>query len=154
MITKNDCMSLLMSLEERGINVDKQLYKLMLLPAPSVEILKFIVDNQGIRAIDFYEMLRKKNNQKKSPLYKNILKEVSDPLDQVTTLTCLLLQITLFGNKLEQTEREAFLKEVRAEEITRALHTYYEIEDINKITTLLRLIKSDLIVLEHLKGTR
>ena len=71
MITKNDCLSLLVSLEDHGINVNDQMKKLLSSKELPIEVLKFISKNRGIEVIDFYEMLRKKYNQKKSPLYKN-----------------------------------------------------------------------------------
>ena len=89
-----------------------------------LDTLKFISDNRGIEVANFYEMLRKKHNQKKSPLYLNIVKEVSTLDDVITTLVCLLTQITLYSNKLDN--KDSFLKEVRAEEITRVLNEYFK----------------------------
>ena len=101
---------------------------------------------------NFYEMLRKKYNQKKSPLYLNIVKEVSQPDEVITTLSCLLTQITLYGNKLEA--KDSFIKEVRAEEITRVLNEYFKTGVYDTCVSLLKIIKSDLLVLEYINGRR
>jgi hypothetical protein len=97
-------------------------------------------------------MLRKKHNQKKSPLYLNIVKEVSTLDDVITTLVCLLTQITLYSNKLDN--KDSFLKEVRAEEITRVLNEYFKEGTYDTCIALLKIIKSDLLVLEYIAGRR
>ena len=153
MITKNDCLTLLVSLEDRGINIDQQMKKLLVSKEVPIEILKFILDNRGIEVANFYELLRKKHNQKKSPLYHNILKEIEDPEELITTLACLLVQITLYGNKLPA-NREIFHREVRAEEITRVLNNYYATGALDQCIALIKLLKADLVVLEHISGRR
>ncbi len=153
MITKNDCLSILVSLEDRGIEVNSQMKKLLASKEIPLEVLKFIDHNRGIEVTNFYEMLRKKYNQKKSPLYKNIVKEIDDPEEVITTLTCLLVQIALYSNKLA-TNRELFQREVRAEEITRVLNNYYSSGSLESSISLIKLLKSDLLVLEHISGRR
>ena len=96
MITKNDCLTVLVSLEDRGVDIDKQMKKLLSSKDIPLEVLKFISDNRGIEVANFYEMLRKKHNQNKSPLYHNIVKDIDDPDEIITTLACLLVQITLY----------------------------------------------------------
>jgi hypothetical protein len=98
-------------------------------------------------------MLRKKHNDKKSPLYHNIVKEISDPEEIITTLACLLVQITLYNKKLPA-NKEIFQREVRAEEITRVLNEYYSTGSLDQCFTLMKLLKSDLLVLEHIGGKR
>jgi hypothetical protein len=98
-------------------------------------------------------MLRKKHNDKKSPLYHNIVKEISDPEEIITTLACLLVQITLYSKKLPA-NKEIFQREVRAEEITRVLNYYYTTGLMDQCLALLKLIKTDLLVLEHISGRR
>ena len=153
MITKNDCLSILVSLEDRGIDINNQMKKLLTSKELPIDVLKFIAQNRGMEVIDFYEMLRKKYNQKKSPLYKNIIKEIDDPEEVITTLACLLVQITLYSNKLEQ-NRELFQREIRAEEITRVLNNYYNTGTLDACISLIKLLKSDLLVLEHISGRR
>lgn len=153
MITKNDCLSLLVSLEDQGIDINKPMKKLITSKEIPMEVLKFILDNRGIEVANFYEMLRKKYNQKKSPLYHNIVKEVTDTDELITTLACLLVQITLYSKKLT-TNREIFQREIRAEEITRVLNNYYATGEFDQCLALIRLLKTDLIVLEHISGRR
>ena len=153
MITKNDCLTVLVSLEDKGLNIDAIMKKLLTSKDIPVEVLKFIMENRGIEVANFYEMLRKKHNQKKSPLYYNIVKEITDPDDIITTLACLLVQITLYSKKL-QTNREIFQREVRAEEITRVLNTYYSTGSLDQCIALIKLLKTDLLVLEHISGRR
>lgn len=153
MITKNDCLSILVKLEDTGVkNIDPYMKKLLISHDIPLEVLKFIQENQGLEASNFYEMLRKSHNQKKSPLYTNILKEIEDPQEAITTLSCLLTQILLYGKKLE--DKEQFFKEIRAEELTRVLNTYFKTGLYEDCLALMRLFKTDLLVLEYLSGRR
>jgi hypothetical protein len=153
MITKNDCLTILVALEDKGVDIDKPMRKLVTTKEIPMDVLKFILDNRGIEVANFYEMLRKKHNQKKSPLYHNIVKDITDTDEIITTLACLLVQITLYGNKLTS-NREIFQREVRAEEITRVLNTYYSTGEFDQCLALLKLLKTDLLVLEHISGRR
>jgi hypothetical protein len=153
MITKNDCLTLLVSLEDRGLNIDQPMKKLITSKEIPIDVLKFILDNRGIEVASFYEMLRKKHNQKKSPLYHNIVKDLDDPEEIITTLACLLVQITLYSKKLPA-NHEIFQREVRAEEITRVLNNYYTTGTLDQCLALMKLLKTDLIVLEHISGRR
>lgn len=153
MITKNDCLTILVSLEDRGISIDQPMKKLITAREIPLDVLKFILDNRGIEVANFYEMLRKKHNQKKSPLYYNIVKDITDPDDIVTTLSCLLVQINLYSKKLAS-NREIFQREIRAEEITRVLNEYYKTGSLENCLALLKLLKTDLLVLEHISGRR
>lgn len=153
MITKNDCLTILVSLEDRGVNIDQQMKKLITSKDIPIDTLKFILDNRGIEVANFYEMLRKKHNQKKSPLYHNIVKDITDPEEVITTLACLLVQITLYGKKLTG-NKELFQREIRAEEISRVLNNYYATGMLDNCLALMKLLKSDLLVLEHISGRR
>ena len=153
MITKNDCLTVLVALEDKGLDINQPMKKLITSKEIPYDVLKFILDNRGIEVANFYEMLRKKHNDKKSPLYHNIVKDLTDPEEVITTLACLLVQITLYSKKL-QTNKEIFKREVRAEEITRVLNNYYATGTLDNCLTLLRLLKSDLLVLEHISGRR
>lgn len=144
-------MSILLKLEDQGININNMMRKLVIAKDTPLEVLQFIAQNRGVEALNFYEMLRVRYNKKKTPLYKNILKENSD--DEITTiLACLLTQIILYSKKLDS--KELFLKEIRAEEIARVLHVYFETDDLEQCKKLLHLIKADLMVLEYLNGKR
>lgn len=153
MITKNDCLTILVSLEDKGINIDKPMRKLVTSKEIPMEVLKFILDNRGSEVANFYEMLRKKHNQKKSPLYHNIVKDIKDTDEIITTLSCLLVQIALYSKKLPS-NKEIFQREVRAEEITRVLNNYYSTGEFGQCLALLRLLKTDMLVLEHISGRR
>lgn len=153
MITKNDCLTILVTLEDKGVNIDIPMKKLITTKEIPMDVLKFILDNRGIEVANFYEMLRKKHNQKKSPLYHNIVKEITDTDEIITTLACLLVQITLYSKKLT-TNREIFQREVRAEEITRVLNHYYNTGEFDQCLALIKLLKTDLTVLEYISGHR
>lgn len=153
MITKNDCLTVLVALEDKGLDINQPMKKLVTSKEVPLEVLKFILNNRGMEVANFYEMLRKKHNDKKSPLYHNIVKDLTDPEEVVTTLACLLVQITLYSKKL-QTNKEIFKREARAEEITRVLNSYYTTGALDKCLALLRLLKADLLVLEHISGRR
>ena len=121
MITKNDIILLLTELQENNINVDNYLRKTILSESINLDALKFINDNRQLDVAKFYELLRKNNNSKKSPLYKNIVKEeLSSADDVLTTLAALNLQILLFAKKLD--DNQMFLKHSRGEEITKVLN--------------------------------
>lgn len=155
MITKQDCLSILIQLEDNGVkNIDPIIKKLLTSSTIPVEVLKFISQNRGLESENFYMMLRKSYNQKRSPLYKNILKErtLEDFPDIITTLSCLLVQIVLYGNKLK--DKETFFKEMRTEELTRVLNNYFKTGVYEDCVKLLKLIKSDLLVLEYINGRR
>lgn len=153
MINKSDLMTVLVALEDKGININTPMRKLVTSKEIPMDVLKFILDNRGIEVANFYEMLRKKHNQKKSPLYHNIVKEITDAEDIITTLACLLVQITLYSKKLPA-NKEIFQREVRAEEITRVLNNYYNTGELDQCLALLKLLKTDLLVLEYISGRR
>jgi hypothetical protein len=153
MITKKDCLTILVSLEDSGIAVDHIIKKLASSKEVPIDVLKFIVENRGSEVANFYEMLRKKHNQKKSPLYYNIIKDLDDPDEIITTLACLLVQITLYSRKLT-TNREIFQREVRAEEISRVLNHYYSTGLLDQCLALIKLLKADMLVLEFINGKR
>lgn len=153
MINKSDLMTVLVTLEDRGINIDQQMKKLLTSKEIPIDVLKFIIDNRGIEVANFYEMLRKKHNQKKSQLYHNIVKDITDPEEIVTTLACLLVQITLYSKKLTSS-KDIFQREVRAEEISRVLNEYYATGALENCLSLIKLLKADLLVLEHISGRR
>ena len=153
MITKNDCLSILVKLEDSGVkNIDTYMRKLLVSREIPLEVLKFISENRGLEISKFYEMLRKNHNKKKSPLYTNIVREINNPTEAVITLSCLLTQILLYGKKLEGVE--LFFKEARGEEISRVLNEYFKTGLYEDCLNLLKVIKSDLLVLEYIAGRR
>lgn len=154
MITKNDCMSILVKLEDRGLDINTYMMKLAMSKDIPIEVLKFIAKNRGIEVANFYEMLRKNHNKNKSPLYTNIIKEQAEVSEILVTLSSLLTQIALYARKLNTAERAEFVKAVRAEEISRVLNEWYKAEDATNCINLLKLIKTDLLVLEYISDRR
>lgn len=154
MITKNDCLSILVNLEKKGVNINTPMKQLITSKEIPEEVLKFIVKNNGLAVTDFYEMLRTKHNKNKSPIYTNIFKENKDKNEVIITLSSILQQITLFNANLEEAEKSKFLREVRAEEIIRALDEYFKTDSIEIGLNLLNAIKRDLMVLEFLADKR
>jgi hypothetical protein len=145
-------MSILVSLEDRGININTQMHKLLVSKDLPLDVLQFIADNRGFEAINFYEMLRKKHNKNKSPLYTNLLKGQDDPKELLITLTCLLTQIALYSKKLDNAS--GFLNEIRFNDLSKAMYTYSETDSIDEVVKVLNAIKTDLLVLEYLSGRR
>ena len=66
MITKNDILTLLTEMQNKGIEGAKTHFKNALLREDiSLDTLKFINDNRELEVTNFYEMIRKNYNQKK-----------------------------------------------------------------------------------------
>lgn len=152
MLTKNDCMSILVDLENTGLHINDQMRALLSSKEIPLEVLKFIVSNKGVEASNFYEFLRRKHNEKKSKLYTNLLRDLDDEFDIITTLSSLVTQIFLHGSKIENYSK--FYREIRLEEILRVLHEYSETEQVESCKKVLSLIKSDLMVFEYLNDRR
>ena len=152
MLNKSDCMSILIKLEDKGVDINAQMKKLILAKDIPIDVLKFIAEKQGLEAINFYEMLRKSYNNKKSKLYKNILDDIKLE-DVCVILSSLLLQIALYSSKLTDT-KDSFLQEIRANEISEALADFYKSDNVEKCLAVLNAIKTDLLVLEYLNGRR
>ena len=152
MLNKSDCMSILIKLEDKGVDINAQMKKLILAKDIPIDVLKFIAEKQGLEAVNFYEMLRKSYNNKKSKLYKNILDDIKLE-DVCIILSSLLLQIALYSSKLTDT-KNSFLQEIRANEISEALADFYKSDNVEKCLAVLNAIKTDLLVLEYLNGRR
>ena len=152
MLNKSDCMSILIKLEDKGVDINAQMKKLILAKDIPIDVLKFIAEKQGLEAVNFYEMLRKSYNNKKSKLYKNILDDIKLE-DVCVILSSLLLQIALYSSKLTDT-KNSFLQDIRANEISDALADFYKSDNVEKCLAVLNAIKTDLLVLEYLNGRR
>ena len=152
MLNKSDCMSILIKLEDKGVDINAQMKKLILAKDIPIDVLKFIAEKQGLEAVNFYEMLRKSYNNKKSKLYKNILDDIKLE-DVCVILSSLLLQIALYSSKLTDT-KDSFLQEIRANEISEALADFYNSDSVEKCLAVLNAVKTDLLVLEYLNGRR
>ena len=114
-----------------------------------MDVLKFINDSRQLDVASFYERLRKNYNNKKSDLYKNIVKEIDEPMEILTTLSAYALQVILYSKHAEN--EHMFFKHSRVEEVTRVLNNYYKTYDITSAMKLLRLIKIDLKAFESIK---
>lgn len=153
MITKNDVLTLLTEMQNKGVTEAKTYFKNTLLSdSISLDTLKFINDNRELEVTKFYEMIRKNYNQKKSPLYKNIVKEeYKDPEEVLTTLAALNLQILLFNKNLNDSDKQRFLKHSRAKDIVEVLDNYYQTYDLRPCLKLIYLVKSDIKAFEKIR---
>lgn len=149
MISKQDCYLLLADLQNKGIDTTEILNQIVTTGEITLDVIKFINDNRQLDLTDFYETLRKNYNKKKSSLYINIVKDIENPTEVLTTLAALNLQILLFSKHLEN--KQMFYRHARASEITAVLNNYYKTFDITNCIKLLRVIKTDLKALESVK---
>lgn len=149
MITRNDCLLLLSELNSKGIDTKAYLNKAIKSPNVDLTVLKFINDNRPLELADFYNNLRKRYNDKKSKLYKEIVQiDEKEPKDIVVTLSSLLTQIILYSNKISN--KQLFLKHSRAEEISKVLVKYFTSYDMQLCVSMLNLIKADLKACEYI----
>lgn len=148
MLTNTDIILLLYEMKDKGQDVTKDILKATTSRNIDIDILKKVNDFRQLEVSRFYTMLRKNYNQKKSKLYKNLVKEEITLEETLTTLSSLLQQIVLYNNKLEEKDRIMFLKHSRAEDISNVLKNYFTNYDINGCLKLLQLIKADLKVFE------
>lgn len=148
MIRKNDCLMLLTDLETLGFDIDSQMKLLMTSKELPLSVIKFINDCRPLDVTEFYYHLRTNYNKKKSKLYINIVKEIDEPEEVLTTLASLNLQILLYGRNVQ--DKQLFYSHTRADEITKVLNNYYNTYDISSCVKLLRLIKADLKALEEI----
>ena len=140
---------LLTELQEKGEDVSKYIKTLYKTPEIPLDTIKFINEHRELDVVSFYEKLRSNYNHKKSDLYINIVKETDDLSEILTTLAAYNLQVLLFAKKL--TNKDAFYKASRVEEVTRVLNNYYKTYDIDKCRLLLTLIKADIKLFEGIK---
>lgn len=153
MITKNDCLMLLIDLKDlypdKKEEIDANIKKLLVATSPSLEIIKFINDNKELSLRAFYEKLRKSYNSGNSKLYKNIVNESElEPKELLCCLGALQQQILLYNKFLESDV--TFLKHARFGDISKCLLNYYTTGDIVPCQKLLNLFKSDLKLLEEI----
>ena len=125
MITKTDLILLLTEIQKDGEDVSKQLKEVITSPSISLDILHFINSRRELTANQFYNHIRKSYNDKRSQLYKNIVKDdFKDPNEILTTLASLNLQILLYCNKLQDEQKPMFLQHMRFSDINKTLYNY------------------------------
>jgi hypothetical protein len=153
-LQKNDLILLLSKMQEDGFNVEKEITELISSPNIPLNILKLVNDNRPLAVTSFYERIRKNHNEKKSDLYKNIMKETTEVDKILTTLSAFVLQVNLYARYLENNNIQGFFKHSRVEEVTRVLNNYYRTYDLTSCVKILRLIKSDILAFETIRGRR
>ena len=151
-LKKSDLLLLLTEMQDQGIEVTSQIRQLVNSTSIPIDVLKFINERRLLEITRFYEHMRKNYNAKKSDLYINIVREVRDPQEVLTTLSALLTQILLWSRKLD--DKQLFLEHSRAREISGVLTNYFKTYDLTQAMQLLKLIKADLVALEHVTGHR
>lgn len=152
-ITKQDMINLLLEIKatKEHPECDAKLKELLKMKSPSIDTIKYVYDIKGFQASEFYEKCRKSYNNGKSKLYINIVNvENLSPNEVLTCLASLNLQILLFKEKLEG-DVPMFLRQVRFEEIQKAMLIYATSGDIVPCQKLLTLFKADLKVFETFK---
>ncbi len=152
MITKNDLVLILSDMEDNGYNTQDYIKKVITAKDVPFDVIKYINETREMDVNKFYSHIRKSYNQKKSKLYINIMKEIEDVNDVLTTLASLNLQILLYSKNVE--DRQMFLRHSRAEEISKVLAIYFKNYDLTNCVKLLRLIKADIVAFETLSGRR
>ena len=154
MLQKNDLVLLLSEMQEEGYDVEKEITELISSPSIPLNILKLVNDNRPLAVTSFYERVRRNHNEKKSDLYKNIMKETTEVDKILTTLSAFVLQVNLYARYLENSDVQSFYKHSRVEEVTRVLNNYYKTYDLTSCIKILRLIKSDILAFETVNGRR
>jgi hypothetical protein len=148
MITRNDTILLLTELQEQGIDTGKLVEVALRSSEVNMTVIKFINSHRPFEANKFYEKIRKSYNDKKSTLYRNIVKEnLDDPNDVLTTLASLNLQILLYSKNVD--DKQMFLRHMRFEEICAALLNYSKKYDLVPCIKLLQRIKADLKAFQY-----
>ena len=91
MVSRNDLILILTELQEEGIDTTEQMRKVFTSSEFPVDVIRFINENREMDINKFYTHIRKSYNQKRSKLYINIMKEIEDTNDVLTTLASLNL---------------------------------------------------------------
>lgn len=149
MISKLDILSLLSDLKDRGEDVTTYEQEVIKNVSVPLSVIKFLNEKRSFEVSKFFEKLRYSYNHKKSNLYLNIVKEISDVEDVLTTLASYNLQVLIYAKKVE--DKEMFYRNTRVEEVTRVLNNYYKTFDLEECITVLSLLKADIKLFESVK---
>lgn len=155
MLQVNDLVLILTDMDASGdAGAKEQLLKALRSPLVSTDTIKYINDRRPLDVTKFYERVRKNYNDKRSNLYKNIVRDIEDPDEAISTLSAFLLNLFLYSKHVEDANKQLFFKHVRAEEVSRVLNKFYKDYDVTSAIKLLRLIKADLVCFETVEGRR
>ena len=155
MLQVNDLVLILTDMETSGDSgAHEQLLRTLSNPTISTSVLKYINDRRPLDVTQFYERIRKNYNDKRSNLYKNIVKDIEDPIEAISTLSAFALNLFLYSKHVEESNKNLFFKHVRAEEVTRVLNKFYKEHDVTSAIKMLRLLKADLLAFETSTGRR
>lgn len=155
MLTNNDLSILLMEMEEEGVpGASSALGKTLGKPGVDFDALRFVNSHRQLDVAGFYERVRKNGNDKRSDLYRNIVRGEWDPDKALSTLHAFALQAFLYSRKVDDAKKQMFFRHVRAEEVSRVLHDYYESYDMGGVLKALSLIKADMLAFEAASGRR
>lgn len=141
MITKNDCFEIII---KSNIENKKQLI-LELSPLPLIEVIRKVNELRLLDVTNFYKKLRKSYNQKRSKLYKDLVREIDDPNKAAIILTIYLQNAMLY--KSEVNGEELFRKSARVPEVLQVLINFFNY-DIIKTVDMLKTIRNDIKCLE------
>lgn len=148
MLQRQDLILLLSELESAGADVTMQLNKVVRSQSIPMDVLKFINDSRQLDVTAFYKHIRNTYNNKKSKLYINIVSDIKDPQEVVTTLASFALQILLFSKKA--TDPDMFLKHARFKEVESCLLDYADNYDLSNCMKLMKLLRADIKAVESL----
>lgn len=154
MLQSNDLILLLTTMASQGVEEANEYIRRSIGRPVSMDTLKFVNSYRQLDVTKFYERLRKNHNEKKSNLYKNIVRDNLDTDEIISTLHALSLQIYLFSRYVDEENKSLFFKHARAEEITRVLNKFYTDFDLTSAMKILRLVKADLLAFEYVNGRR
>ena len=140
MISKNDLVLILTEISEKtGVDTTDKITKVLTSRNIPLDIVQYVNKERELDVSKFYA-------------YINIMKEIDDVNDVLTTLSSLNLQLLLFSKQLD--DKQLFFKHSRAEEITKVLNLYFQNYDLTNCLRLLHLIKADIITFEMISGRR
>ena len=153
MISKSDLILILSEISEKyNVDTQKEIQKVLLSRQIPLDVVQFVNSKREFEINKFYNHIRKSYNSGKSKLYINIMREIEDVNEVLTTLSSLNLQILLYSKKVE--DRQLFYKHSRSEEITKVLNIYFQTYDLTNCLRLLKLIKADILAFETISGKR
>lgn len=149
MLNRQDCYKILFDMKEKGIDVTEQISQLSKNVKVPLQVIKFINENRELNVTTFYESLRKKHNEKTSKLYLKIMKEDLDANECLKTLSSYVTQVLIASEKIQLSERKSFLESSHILQVISALHKYFASQELLECLDILKIIKSDIKILEN-----